>query len=115
MASAHLSPTWVFEPVHSLFTPPVSGTIPDIWPVTSPAKVRFCDQFPCAITGEGEAAGFTFVDSQAVAKTMRATMPATRSMWSNVSRDSRLGTNHPSDEGSGSSFLDRGRRCDRNL
>src|SRR6267142_5945430 len=111
MVSAHKSPMWDFEPVHSLFTPPVSGTIPDIWPVTSPANMRFCDQFPCAITGEGDAAGFTFVGSQAVARTMRATMPATRSMWSNVSRDAaarvRLGTNHPGHAGSRGRIFDR--------
>src|SRR4030088_1075147 len=81
----------------------------DIWPDTSPAKVRLCAQFPSAITGEGEATVLTVVWPQAVARTRRATMPTTRSMWSNTSRGSRLGTANPGHAGSRS--LVSGRRA----
>src|SRR5258708_12414783 len=90
-----MSPVRLFSPVHALSSPPESGTIPVIWPGRSPVNVRPCVQTPCAITGEGEATVVTGVEPQAVSTTMRATMPATRSMWSNGTRDGRLGTTHP--------------------
>src|ERR1700674_6107706 len=110
-----MSPVRLFSPVHALSWSPLSATIPVIWPGRSPVKVRPSVQVPCAITGDGEATVVTGVEPQAVARTMRATMPATRSMWSNGTRDGRLGTTHPGHALSRSGLLDRARRRDRDL
>src|SRR5450756_2389913 len=110
-----MSPVRLFSPVHALNRPVVSATIPVIWPGMSPVKVRPSVHVPCAMTGDGEATVFTVVWSQAVARTMRATMPATRSMWSNGTRDGRLGTTHPGHAISRSRVSDRARRRDRDL
>src|SRR5450759_4206355 len=110
-----MSPTWLFEPVHALAKPAESATIAVIWPGTSPVNVRPSVQVPCAITGDGEATVCAVVWSQAAARTMRATMPATRSMWSNGTRDGRLGTTHPGHAVLGSRVFDRGRGRDRDL
>src|SRR5665213_3154433 len=111
-----MSPVRLFSPVHALPNPVVSATIPVLWPGMSPANVRTSVQVPCAMTGDGEATVVvTGVEPQAVARTMRATMPATRSMWSNGTRDGRLGTTHPGHAISRSRFSDRPRRRDRDL
>src|ERR1700694_3065411 len=110
-----MSPVRLFSPVHALSWSPLSATIPVIWPGMSPVKVRPSVQVPCAITGEGEATAEPGVEPQAVARTMRATMPATRSMWSNGTRDGRPGTTHPGHAVPGSHVFDRGRRCDGDL
>src|SRR5450756_2242212 len=110
-----MSPVRLFSPVHALNRPVVSATIPVIWPGMSPVKVRPSVHVPCAMTGDGEATVWAVVWSQAVARTMRATMPATRSMWSNGTRDGRLGTTHPGHAISRSRFSDRPRRRDRDL
>src|ERR1700676_3386476 len=110
-----MSPVRLFSPVHALIRSPVSATIPVIWPGRSPVKVRPSVQVPCAMTGDGEATVTTGVEPQAVARTMRATMAATRSMWSNGTRDGRLGTTHPGHALPRSGLLDRPRRRDRDL
>src|SRR5260221_14581708 len=110
-----MSPVRLFWPVHALSRPPVSATIPVIAPGTSPVNVRPSVQVPCAITGEGEATVVTGVEPQAVRTTMTATMPATRSMWSNGTRDGRLGTTHPGHAVPRSSLSARPRWRDRNL
>src|SRR5487761_809068 len=110
-----MSPVRLFSPVHALSTSPESATIPVIWPGRSPVKVRPSVQVPCAITGDGEATVTTGVEPQAVARTMRATMPATRSMWSNGTRDGRLGTTHPGHALSRSRLFDRDRGRHRGL
>src|ERR1700687_428920 len=115
MASAHFSPTWVLEPVHVLARSPAPGRIPVIWPGTSPVKVRFCVQVPSGTTGDGEGTVFTVVGPQAMARTTRATMPTTRSMWSNVSRGSALGKAHPGHAISRGRLSDRRGRRDRDL
>src|SRR3989442_2472780 len=70
------------------------------------------------MTGEGEGPTLTLVWSQA-ARTKRATMPTTRSMWSNVSRGAaprvRLGAPHPGHAVSRGRLSDRGRRRDRGV
>src|ERR1700674_491040 len=110
-----MSPVRLFSPVHALSWSPLSATIPVIWPGRSPVKVRPSVHVPCAITGEGEATVETGVEPQAVARTMRATMPATRSMWSNGTRDGRLGTTHPGHAAPRSALFDRRGRRDRGL
>src|SRR6202162_3625480 len=113
--SDHMSPVRLFEPVQALCRSPESATIPVIWPGMSPVNVRPWVQPPCAITGDGDATVVTGVEPQAVSTTMRATMPATRSMWSNGTRDGRLGTTHPGHAVPRSRFFDRRRRRDRDL
>src|SRR5216684_6468073 len=112
--SAQVSPLCVLPPVHWLFWTPTSETIPDICPESSPAKVRFWVQLPCATIGEGDGDGFADVSLQA-ARTMRATMPAARSMWSNVTHDGRCGADDPGDAIPGSRVPDRGRGNNRDL
>src|SRR5258708_35447269 len=110
-----MSPVRLFSPVHALSSPPESGTIPVIWPGSSPVNGRPCVQTPGAITGEGDATVVTGVEPQAVSTTMRATMPATRSMWSNGTRDGRLGTTHPGHAIPRGGLSARPRRRDRDL
>ena len=50
-----------------------------MWPAISPENVMFSVQLPCATMGLGDCAGFGEFELQA-AMTMRATMPAARSM-----------------------------------
>jgi hypothetical protein len=65
--------------VQALTWSPESGTMAVICPVIGPVNVRSCVQFPCGMTGDGDASGGGLFWVQAV-KTMRATMPAARSM-----------------------------------
>src|SRR6266852_5432377 len=109
-----VSPLCVLPPVHWLFWTPTSGTIPDMCPVSSPAKVRFWVQVPCATVGGGDGDGFGDGSLQA-ARTMRATMPAARSMWSNVTHGVQPGADDGGDAVTGGKFPDRGRGCDRGL
>src|SRR6266849_5942325 len=112
--SAQVSPLCVRPPVHWLFWAPRSGTIPDMCPESSPAKFRFWVQLPCATTGVGDANGFGD-DSLQAARTMRATMPAARSMWSNVTYGVQPGADDRGDAIAGDRFSDRRRRRDRGL
>src|SRR6202171_6803658 len=89
--------------------------IPVISPDTSPANVRLCDQVPSGITGDGEGTVFTVVGLQAIARTTRATMPTTRSMWSNGTRGRPLGTANPGHAISRNRLSDRCRRRDGDL
>src|SRR5713226_3697961 len=110
-----MSPVRLFWPVHALSRPPVSATIPVIWPGTSPVNVRPSVHVPCAMTGDGDATVVTGFEPQAVSTTMRATMPATRSMWSNGTRDGRLGTTHPGHAVPRGGIFDRPRGRDGDL
>src|SRR5579859_741153 len=93
-------------------------TIPFISPLTSPVNLRLSVQFPWGMTGDGDATVLTVVESQA-ARTMRATMPTTRSMCSNVSRGAaprvRLGTAQAGHALPGGGLLDRRRGRHRGL
>src|SRR5260370_4470675 len=110
--SAQVSPLCVLPPVHWLFWTPTSGTIPDICPESSPAKVRFWVQLPCATIGDGDGDGLGD-DSLQAARTMRATMPAARSMWSNVTHGVQPGPDDRGVELPRGKLLDRRPRRDR--
>src|SRR5216683_335828 len=112
--SAQVSPLCVLPPVHWLFWTPTSGTIPAICPESSPANVRFWVQLPCATIGVGDGDGFADGSLQA-ARTMRATMPAARSMWSNVTHGVQSRADDGGDAIAGGRFPDRRRRRDRGL
>src|SRR5258706_7349468 len=92
----------------------MSGTIAAMCPVSSPEKVRFCVQLPCATIGVGDVTWVPDVPLQP-ARTMRATAPAARSMWSNVTHGARPGANDGGDAITRSIVLDRGRRCHRDM
>src|ERR1700687_478629 len=112
--SAQVSPLCVLPPVHWLFWTPTSGTMPDMCPDSSPAKVRFWVQLPCATLGAADGDGFGD-DSLQAARTMRATMPAARSMWSNVTHGVQPGADDGGNAVAGGKLPDRRRWCDRGL
>src|ERR1700730_3511506 len=88
----------------------MSGTIPTMCPAISPEKLRFWLQLACTAVAVGAGDGFADVSLQA-ARTMRATMPAARSMWSNVTHGGRGGADDQGDAISGGRIPARSRWC----